>query len=442
MTVSSSTQNLQQQSQPIPQLSKGLSLDIWGLVANHLDAKSLCHVSLASKDHLVVALKEKHFREIKAIHQEFVGFACLDDPQETMHHAEYFEFFNTNVKTLKEFGLLPQETKDLNGLKQNLQAFVTQDLARSILKYNQDVSKKINDHEITWPQIQQKQAELKNELLIQAIHHLIDASSSPETAAGLILQSAGCYNFSKVFYNLLSYKDITYEYLALAVINCSKVGRLKFTETLLSKCSLETDHLGIALRCAATANHVGIVRLLLAHGSVSTARGTEAIIIASMHNHLESVQLLLELIPEKNEGRSKALVWAAKNGNAQIVNFLLESGEIDPTQYHEALGWATNHRHFAIIKILMQKKRITEIERDALLKAAVMQGDVEIVEYLIASGPVSRSKIGSCALIAANMGRFDIMQKILNTNQVSIEDRALARNYVLQAIAFLTQAED
>ena len=170
-------------------------------------------------------------------------------------------------------------------------------------------------------------------------------------------------------------------------------------------------------------------------GSLNTAQinhkdnfGNTALLYAAREGNLPVYKELIEKgadIHVIDEDERTVLIMAAMGGGATIMEHLLENMDIKKINHQDRLGntalfYAAWNRHYAIYKQLIEKGADYVINNDQMtvLMAAIMGGDVEIMEHLLENMSIDeinhQNNFGNTALLyAVEKGHYDICKKLI-----------------------------
>ncbi|KAF1318972.1 Tkl protein kinase, partial [Globisporangium splendens] len=152
-----------------------------------------------------------------------------------------------------------------------------------------------------------------------------------------------------------------------------------------------------ALTLAAQRGHLPIVELLLVHGADVNKKvdgGSTALIEAAAEGHFEVVKCLCEngasLELARDHDGASPLSAAAQGGHADIVEYLVEERQADAFATNRlgltVLGEAAISGHINTVRVLLPYLGDFNVELSRVLCHAVMYGDLEVVELLVANG--------------------------------------------------------
>ena len=82
----------------------------------------------------------------------------------------------------------------------------------------------------------------------------------------------------------------------------------------------------------------------------------------------------------------KALLLSIMNGHLNIINFLIQSGEDTQAKYNRALVQSATTGRLAIVKFLFENGANIQADDNAALRWSAMQGQLKVVQYLAQHG--------------------------------------------------------
>ena len=342
-----------------------LPFELKRMVAEHLqsrdDLKNLAEVSADWKD---VVLEVINLQNMHAAVEELKDLANLDpdEPDSVLSAMDVYKsfLFHENDDYDDDFLQLLDETT-LPQLRQTLTAISTQQLAERVNAIKQDCCNDIGLRQASYDSIDQKYADLKYEFVVQALEHIISASTNPEYIRSQIVECAAQNGDLKIVRALLADEaEISDEGRGWAVKKAAEKGHLEIVRFLLADgAEISDEDRGCAVKRAAYCGHLSIVRYLLADGAeISDADRGVAIQRAAYYGHLDIAQFLLENGTQISaEARGSAIRWASTRGHLDIVRYLLADGaEISEGDRELAIEWALQSRHNQIAEFLRQDK--------------------------------------------------------------------------------------
>eukprot|EP00955_Chlamydomonas_euryale_P111019 366031-Chlamydomonas_euryale.AAC.23 len=144
-----------------------------------------------------------------------------------------------------------------------------------------------------------------------------------------------------------------------------------------------------------------------------------ALCLAARGGHAHVVEMLLEWpshAPRADAGGGAALVEAARSGSEAVVKLLLRREPCAPTS--DAVAAAVDRGHSRIARLLLEwpvGAPPANVRDGELLVAASCAGDVDMVEYFLASPQAPRADCqdGAALLVAAAAGAAGCVEALL-----------------------------
>ena len=383
--------------------------EIWDMIAKDLDDTNLNNLFQANVNVncTKAVLKLKNKQEMEKIGLELTVLpnlkpskpaevlSCIDLYQEILAQM-HSNSFNSDL----EFTFSSENRKVLQA---HLKAFLTQKVASKILDVKVAISEKILSNTTNFKQIEDDYSNLKRDIVLEAMNHVIGSSKNPDLTVGKAIEIA------------------------------ARQGDLVMVRALLNMGELQNPYRSLAVKAAAEKGHIHVIHELLANVNRSDFLITAAVRAAAQYGYLEIVQTFLSngsVLSEFQHGR--AVRDAAEKGHLEILRILLSTKDVSDNDISWAFINAAIEGHLAIVQELFANRDISEGFRELGVCYAAKRGYLEIVRTILSKGKISIERRGMAVRDAALIGNLDIVHTLLENGDILNEERQAATSLALK----------
>ena len=268
------TQLLCLEKSSIPDVaSEALPLEIWEMVASHLQKQDLENLSKVSKKCKAAALFVKNAQEISSVKNELQVLAILNPaaPSSMTCALDFYKKFLGNLqnRALIRFNRGLEIHPDfLPQLKQRLLVLTTQEIAAEILEVSQECYREMHYNTWCFKCIEEKYLSKKTSFVLKALSYIVFATTDPKLTTERAVRTAAKYGQLEVVQHLLA----TGAHLNIfnrgkAVMFAAENGHFKIVKALLQNGSITEETKTTAIQHASKQGHYAIADFLRLHQS-------------------------------------------------------------------------------------------------------------------------------------------------------------------------------
>lgn len=407
--------------------SRELPLEIWEKIALCLDKNGICNLSTISKLHKAAALKAAHSLIHDSTKQQLLEFT-----QQPAHIKSELGCYRNILKDLVFFQQITpnQEQNALNELANQLQVFNTHQVAHELLAASEESLQEIKKNGIWIPQIQQKYSAKKQELILSLFHPLekiFSGAPDPQRARGVAVTCAAQNGYLNIMQYLLSLGNISDAERGFALDFAARGGNRDMVNLILQSGRCSDEDLLDAFLEAVGGGYLDIVRLMLDHTRFSHQDLDCAFEVAAGGGFLNIMELLSARRGTiSSEFIGRAFEKAAKNGQLAIINHLLANNDISSENRGLAIANASNSGFYDVVRTLLSKGDIVDEHRFSAVMSAAEKGYSQILEALLEGHVLTEQDRSWAVRCAATHDRTESVKILLQNGPILDSMRLMA----------------
>jgi hypothetical protein len=398
-----------------------LPLELWSMVASHLQDDDLNSLSQVSKTCKVAALKEKCIQKTQEAKMELRALEELN-PKQTELKTPLLEFYQSMILKLARN---PEEKyiRMLPKLKQQLTELTTHHVAKEFLELNRECYQKIDQNKIHFEYLDQKYLRKQADFVNEALEYVISAHEASDEKRGFILEEAAQSGFVEIVRALVaSGRKIPAEKKGAAVKSAAHNGYLEILRILLANEEILASSRELAVKYAAQNDFVEGIKLLLANGLISPKCKLSALKIAVENDRVETLKYLLIQWHISQEQKSALYNSAAKRGHLDVMAVLFTHKTIDQSP----LAFSAEQGSYDMVKQYLYFSDFSDQELGVAVICAASLGHKEILMLLLNHSSISKEYRARALTLAAEKGYLEIVKLLVANGPIDPTDKARA----------------